>query len=105
MLCLLSQGLKELSSPEAQCRVLRERLRAKGVKFKGGFPTQKEIAAQKAETEKLRDLEDIDSSAILQPGSKRGRASANASISKTAKKNDADLDGSSDDDSEASFDC
>ena len=89
------------TSTDDQVRTLAERLRAKGCKFSGTFPTPREIASEKAKKDRERDLEDIDASLILDDSARRFRRSVKAEAPPKKQQSDA----GSGSDSEASFDC
>jgi hypothetical protein len=95
-------GLREAASVEDQCDLLRARLREKGCTFKGQAPSQKEVAAAKAATERRRDLEGMDPSLIITDARRRGDK-AGARRGASDKPPVATVDDGCD--SEASFDC
>lgn len=57
-----------------QISVLRERLKEKGATFKGSIPTKEEIKEAEEATMLRKDLEGIDSSNIVEAGSRRRAA-------------------------------
>jgi len=69
------KGLAELDLEE-KVDEMRDRLNAKDAVFAGSFPKLKEIQAAKKVKEREKDLEGIDTSLILDSGSRRQRKSS-----------------------------
>ena len=61
----LYKGLKEMDDEEEQIETLTERLRSAGARWKGRFPTVRDVARAKAERQKKDDLDGLDPSLII----------------------------------------
>ncbi|KAG5192327.1 hypothetical protein JKP88DRAFT_266214, partial [Tribonema minus] len=92
----LYKGLKE-ESKRVQVTMLFRRLKDGGARFKGDVPTQTEISRAQREREKRQDMDGIDTSLIIESGTRQRRGAARAAAAATT----AALSSGSDDDSAA----
>ena len=78
------------STPNKQISVLRDRLKERGASFKGSVPTNEEIKEAEEATMLRKDLEGIDTSNIVEAGSRRRAARegayGNVEVGSAAKK-------------------
>ncbi|CAM9094064.1 unnamed protein product [Hapterophycus canaliculatus] len=66
------RGLKEMEKTDAES-LLKDRLIDAGARFKGPFPSLREIAQTRRKTETEKDLDGIDPGNVVQGSRRRGR--------------------------------
>lgn len=65
-------GLSDTNSNHKKIQLIRERLRAKGVRFSDPAPTEAEIETAQREYEAKKDMDGLDPSNIIEDGARRG---------------------------------
>ena len=97
----LYQGLKGMNDDNERIAALIGRLKDAGAKWKAKLPTQQDIAHAKKEKAKQDDLEGLDTSLIIESGSRRrGSRPRRAPINYNVDQDDSEQKGDSGDDSE-----